>query len=107
MKIDIIELLAIFDEHLSPPTNEELGIYWFTAARTDGIKVSLSFSIYECYADVLIYSPGITIASITMKKCSEIRVLDAGKKYLEIVHSGTPGRCFLQLTGDTILSYDE
>lgn len=107
MKVDITELLVVFDELLIPPTNEELGVYWFRAARTDDLKVSLSFSIYECYVDVLIYSPGVTIASINMEKCSEIRVLDAEKKCLEIVHDGVPGRCFLHLTGEDVLSYEE
>jgi hypothetical protein len=108
MKFDITELLIVFDELLTPPTNEEQGVYWFGATRTDGLIITLSLSIYECYTGVLIYNNSdIAITRIHMKKCSEIRVLDEKKKSLEIIHDGSPGRCFLQLTGDSIVSYDE
>ena len=108
MKFDITELLIVFDELLTPPTDEEQGVYWFRATREDGLIVTLSFSIYECYAGVLVCNDSdVAIASVRMKKCSEIRVLDEKKKNLEIIHDGSLGRCFLQLTGDSILSYDE
>lgn len=108
MKFDITELLIIFDELLTPPTDEELGIYWFGAKRIDGLITTLSFSIYEHYASVLISNDSnITIASVHMKNCSEIRVLDKEKKCLEIVHNNSQGRCFLALIGSHILSYDE
>jgi hypothetical protein len=108
MKADIIQLLIIFDELLTPPTDEELGVYWFRATREDGLIVTLSFSIYECYASVRIRNDSdVAIARVHMKKCSEIRVLDEKKKNLEIIHDGQSGRCFLQLTDDSILSYDE
>ncbi len=108
MKVDITQLLIIFDELLPFPTNEELGVYWFKAVRADGLRITLSFSVYECYAGVLVSeNSNVAIASLHMEKCSEIRVLDEMKKNLEIIHGESPGRCFLQLTGDTILSYDE
>lgn len=108
MKFDITELLIIFDEILTPPTAEEQGVCWLGATRPDGLIVTLSFSIYECYAGVLICNNSdVAVARIHMKKCSEIRVLDEKKKSLEIIHDSSPGRCFLQLTGDTILGYDE
>jgi hypothetical protein len=107
MKVDITQLLIIFDELLTPPTNEELGLYWFRATRADGLKISLSFSVYEDYIDIIVYNNEIATADIGMKKCSEIRVLDEKKKSLEITHDGSSGRCFLQLTGDSILTYDE
>lgn len=108
MKFDITKLLIVFDELLTPPTNEEQGVYWFGANRADGLVVTLSFSIYECYTSVLVCnSSDIAIARVHMKKCSEIRVLDEAKKSLEIIHDGSLGRCFLQLTGDSVLSYNE
>lgn len=108
MKIDITELLIVFDELLTPPTDEELGIYWFGATCVDGLIVTLSFSIYERYVNILICNQSdVAIASLHMKKCSEIRILDQKKKSLEIVHNNSSERCFLQLTGDTILLYDE
>ncbi len=108
MKFDITELLIVFDEILTPPTNEEQGVYWLRATREDGLIVTLSFSIYECYAGILVCNDSdVAIASIHMNKCSEIRILDKKKKNLEIIHDGQLGRCFLQLTGDNILSYDE
>ena len=74
MKFDITELLIIFDELLIPPTDEEQGVYWFRATRTDGLIVTLSFSVYECYAGVLICnSSDVAVASVNMKKCSQIR----------------------------------
>jgi hypothetical protein len=108
MKVDITQLLIIFDELLTPPTDEALGVYWFGGTRADGLIVTLSFSIYESYVSVLVCNNfNVAITSIHMKKCSEIRVLDEKKKSLEIMHDGLPGRCFLQLTGDSILQYSE
>jgi hypothetical protein len=108
MKFDITKLLIVFDELLTPPTDEEQGVYWFGATRTDGLIVTLSFSIYERNAGVLVCNNSdVAIARIHMKKCSEVRVLDEEKKSVEIIHDCFQGRCFLQLTGDTILIYDE
>jgi hypothetical protein len=42
-----------------------------------------------------------------MKNCSEIRILDESKKCLEIIHDDNKGRCFLHLTGDNIVTYEE
>ena len=108
MKFDITQLLIVFDELLTPPTDEEQGVYWFGATCIDGLIVTLSFSIYERNATILVCnSSDVAISRVHMKKCSEVRVLDEKKKSLEIIHDGSPGRCFLQLTGDSILSYDE
>ncbi|MCB1115407.1 MAG: hypothetical protein KDK71_02960 [Chlamydiia bacterium] len=108
MKVNITELLTIFDKTLTPPTNEEQGEYWFEATLPNNLTVTLTFSIYECYVSILIGSDAdVAITSIRMKNCLEIRLLDIAKKSFEIIHNGQPGRCFLQLTGDTILSYDE
>ncbi len=107
MKVDITQLLIVFDE-LMPVTNEEQGTYWFKTVRSDGLIITFTFSIYENYVDIIIHNTSkVDIASLSLEKCSEIKVLDEKKKNLEIVHDGRPGRCFLQLTGDTILSYDE
>ena len=108
MKVDITSLLIVFDELLTPPTDEEQGVYWFGATRDDSLIVTLSLSVYENYVTVLVCNNSdIAIARLNMKNCSEIRVLEEKKKYLEIVHDGTSSRCFLQLTGDSILSYAE
>jgi len=108
MKANITDLLIIFDELDEFATNKELGIYWFRVVRTDGITISLSFSIYECYVDTLVYiKDQVTISDISMKNCSEIRILDEEKKCLEIIHEDQKGRCFLHLTGDNIVTYEE
>jgi hypothetical protein len=107
MKVDITELLIVFDELLPFPTDKEQGVYWFGATRSDGLIVTLSFSIHERYVNLLVQNSGISIASVHMKKCAEIRILDAEKKNLEILHEGSTGRCVLQLKGESILSYDE
>jgi predicted small integral membrane protein len=107
MKFDITQLLIVFDELLTPPTDEELGIFWFRVTRSDGLIITLSFSIYECYAGVLIHDSDVSMSSIRMKNCSEIRVLDEKKKCLEILHADGTKRCFLSLLGDTILEYKE
>jgi hypothetical protein len=108
MKFDITELLIIFDELITPPTDEEQGIYWFRTNCEGNLVVTLFFSIYEDYAGILICNDSdIEVASVDMKKCSEIRVLDEKKKHLEIIHHGSSGRCFLQLMGDSILQYTE
>jgi len=108
MKANITDLLIIFDELDEFATNKELGIYWFRVVRTDGITISLSFSIYECYVDTLVYiKDQVTISDISMKNCSEIRILNEEKKCLEIIHEDQKGRCFLHLTGDNIVTYEE
>ena len=108
MKVNITDLLIVFDELLNPPTDEELGVYWFGKNRSDGLIVTLSFSIYECYVGVLVYNKSnVAIVDIDMKECSEIRVLDESKKCLEIIHDDKRGRCFLHLTGDSIITYEE
>lgn len=95
MKIDMAELLIFFDE-LMPATDEEQGIYWFKTARKDGLFITFAFSIYESYVDIIIYnSAKIDIASLSLKNCSEIRILDNQRKCLEILHEKANGRCFL------------
>lgn len=108
MKVDITALLIFFDEQLVSLTNEELGEYWFGTTRPDSLRITLSFSIHESYVGVLVGNgKGIGIASIDMKDCSEIRVLDEKRKCLEIIREKRPGRCFLHLMGDDIVTYEE
>ena len=108
MKADITELLILFDEIDKFATNEELGVYWFRFARSDGLTISLSFSIYEHYVGTIVYiKDQVTISDVSMKNCSEIRVLDESKKCLEIIHDDKKGRCFLHLIGDNIVTYEE
>lgn len=108
MKFDITQLLIIFDELLTPPTDEEQGIFWLRATRPDGLIVTLSFSIYERYAGILIHSSSdVAISNVSMENCSEIRVLDEKKKCLEILHADGTRRCFLSLLGDLVLEYKE
>jgi len=98
LKFDITNLLIVFDELLTPPTDEKQGIFWFRAVRSDGLIITLSLSIYECYAGVLIHNRSdVAISSVSMKNCSEIRVLDENKKCLEILHAEGTKRCFLVL----------
>ena len=107
MKTDITSLLIVFDELLKFSTNEELGVYWFKKKRSDGISVTLAFSIYEEYASIIICDKNENgIAIVDIKKCFEIRVLDKKKGCLEIVHDDRR-RCFLSLSEGTILSYEE
>ena len=69
MKFDITELLIVFDELLTPPTDEEQGIYWFRATREDGLIVTLSFSTYECYAGVLVFNDSdLSISNLPITK---------------------------------------
>jgi len=108
MRADITQLLIVFDELLLPPTNEELGIYWFRSIRNDNLTVTISFSSYEDYVSVLVYNKSdVAITNIHMKNCSEIRVLDEQNKCLEIIHENRQGRCFLALLSDTLVTYDE
>jgi len=107
MKYDITDLLIFFDEQ-APATDEERGYYWFGKNRSDGLVITLSFSIYERYVGVLVNTKSDTsIAEVNMKNCSEIRILDKEKKCLEIIHEDQKGRCFLHLTGDSIVTYEE
>ena len=108
MKTDITSLLIVFDELLKFPTNEELGVYWFEKKRSNGMSITLAFSIYEEYTSVIICDKNENgIATISMKNCSKIRVLDEKRGCLEIVHDTGKGRCFLSLLEGTILRYEE
>lgn len=86
MKANIIELQIIFDELLTPPTDEELGVYWFEIKREDNLTIVLSFSIYEDYAGLLVQNEQeIAITNLNMKNCAEIRVLDEKKNFLKLL----------------------
>jgi len=100
-------MMSIFDK-LLPLTDEEQGNYWFQSSRSDGLVISLAVSIYECKIAATIYGNSeVAITSIHFKSCSEVNVLDVKRKCLEILHSNGRGRCFISLTGDTILEYSE
>jgi hypothetical protein len=107
MKTDITELLLFFDE-LMPMTDEERGVYWLKTLRPDGLIVIFAFSIYEAYVHIIIHNESkIDIASVTMENCSEVRILDAKRKCLEVVHDNGNGRCFVSLIASPILAYTE
>jgi hypothetical protein len=107
VKIEITQILSIFDALLSL-SNEEQGDYWFQSSRSDGLIITLAISIYECKVAVTIYNTSeVAIASVHFKSCSEVNVLDITHKCLEILHSNEKGRCFISLTGNTILEYSE
>lgn len=40
MKFDVTKLLICFMKLLTLPTDEEQGVYWFGATRTDGPRFS-------------------------------------------------------------------
>ncbi len=101
--MDLTELLIFFDE-LLPLTNEEQGIYWFKTQREDGLIITLVCSLYEAHVSVSVDTIRVTTASLSLKSCSEIRILDQKRKCLEILHEN--GRCFLSLLGSPILEYD-
>jgi hypothetical protein len=108
MKVDIIQLLIIFDELIPSLTNEEQGLYWFRTTRKDNLIVTFSFSIYENYAGVLISNKSdVGITNVNMKNCTQIRILDQNKKCFEIIHESEKGRCFVSLLGESILEYSE
>lgn len=105
MKVDIIQLLSIFDE-LLPLTNEEEGTYWFKTTRNDELIITLAISIYESKIAISIYqNPKTPLTSLHFTNCLEINVLDEKRKFLEVFHEN--GRCFLSLLGNPILEYRE
>ena len=105
MKIDITGLLMFFDE-LMPSTDEEQGYYWLKTKRSDGVTIILVFSIYECYVSVIIENASdVGFSRVRMTKCTEVNILDADRKCLEVIHRDGVGRCFLSLLGDSILDY--
>ncbi len=107
MKVNIEEMLLFFDE-LLPVTDEERGVYWLKTVRTDGLIITFAFSTLEAYVHIIIHNTSkIDIAGMSLKNCSEIRVLDEKRKCLEILHSDERGRCFLSLLYGTILDYEE
>jgi len=107
VKIEITQILSIFDELLSL-SDEEQGNYWFQSSRSDGVIIILAISIYECKVAVTIYNASeVALASVCFKSCSAVNVLDINHKCLEILHSNEKGRYFISLMGNTILEYSE
>ena len=107
MKADITELLIFFSE-LMPSSNEEQKIYWFRTTRKDQISIIFVASIYEESVGILVENNnGTNIARLDLEKCSEIKIVDAEKRCLEVLHANNKGRCFLSLFGESILSYAE
>lgn len=105
MKVDIAKFLLFFDE-LMPATNEELGVYWFSSRRSDGISVIFSLSVYEDYVDIIIKNKEeVGISSLSLDDCTRISVLDENRKCLEVIHGKSRSRCFLSLLSDSILDY--
>ena len=105
MKIDITQLLIVFDEQL-PLTNEEQKIYWFKSRRRDVTTIVLGVSVYESSVVLSVYNSSDTLlTSLHLSKCSEIKVLDENRKLLEILHGKEGGRCFLSLVESSVLEY--
>ncbi len=107
MKVDISEMLLFFD-YMLPCSNEELQQYRFELQRPDGIIVSFSFSVYRGHVGVTVYANSkVSIATVELEHCSEIRVLDHKRKCLEVLQKNDKGRCFLSLLDDSVLDYSE
>ncbi|MDP1835034.1 MAG: hypothetical protein Q8K75_03805 [Chlamydiales bacterium] len=108
MKINITQLLSVFDE-LLPLSDEEQAIYWFKFSRKDDLYITLLVSVYENTANISVYNnpnANIAIASFHISNCLSIEVLDEQKKCIEILSGKNEGRCFVALLADTILEYD-
>ena len=108
MKIDITQMLIVFDEQL-PYTDKDQGIYWFKFLRPDSLSIVFVVSVYEGYVGLSVNANDeVTTASLSLKKCSEVHVLDEKLKCLEILHEdNSKGRCFLSLLGKVIMEYKE
>lgn len=108
LKTNITDLLLFFDE-LMEITNEELGVYWLKTTRSDGLTITLTFSIHEQYADIIISNSAtkVGIVGLSLKNCSEIRILDEQLKCLEILKKDKTSRVFLSMLSDSILDYSE
>jgi len=104
MKVDITQLLILFDE-LMPSTNESQKYYWFKTTRKDGITIILIIDIREEKLDVIIKNQSVDISGIGIKNCEKVQVLDEEKKCLEIISKN--GRLFLSLLSSSILDYNE
>ena len=104
MKADITELLIFFDE-LMAPTKESQEYYWFKTTRKDGITIIFILDVPEKTVDVIVKNPSVEIASVELKNCYEVKILDEEKKCLEVLDSN--GRCFLALLGTSIMDYTE
>ncbi len=103
MITDLTELFMIFDE-LMPATDEEQGVYWLKTKRADGLVITFALSVNESYVDVIIHNTsGIDIVSLSMDKCTEIKVLCKSRKQLEVIYEDERKRCFLSLLGSPIL----
>ena len=107
MKVDIPKLILIFDI-LYDDTEESRaeGRYWLIAKRSDGMSISLLFSIYELNVRTSVTShSGKCLMSLNFDRCKEIKILDEKKKCLEIIPAHERERCLLSLSGNPILEY--
>ncbi len=105
MKVDIFEMLLFFDE-LLPCSDEEQ--YWFKTTRPDGIFLLFTITVNTESVGVIVHTnPKISVASLALKHCSEIRVLDHKRKCLEVLQKNNKGRCFLSLLEGSLFRYSE
>jgi hypothetical protein len=105
IQFDLAMLLMVFDE-LLPVTNEDQKDYWLRKNRTDGVTVTLNFSVYENQAGIIVRNnAAVCPAVVNLSLCREIRVLE--NQCLEILSGkDARNRCFISLVGPNILEVD-
>lgn len=97
------ELVGVFGPPLELSVPDLLD-YWFSYQRSDGMTVTLTFSGYERTAGVIVRcSDDVACGSVSMGSCDVVRVLEPGKRTLELVSEDPAMRCFVALDGDSIL----
>lgn len=107
MKVDIIQLLSVFDEEM-PLTDEDRGHYWFKASCCNDAVLTVGISLYDAIVTISVYAYSdlnTAITSFHLTNCKEINVLDLQKKHIEILHS-TSSRCFISLCKCPIIEYE-
>lgn len=103
LDFDLDELVALFGEP-TPLSHPELLDYWFRYDRSDGGSVTVTLSGYERSVAVIVRcSDEVACSSVRIERCDAVRVLEPGRKTLEIVGESPPVRAVLALDGDLVL----
>jgi hypothetical protein len=105
--VDIPDLRSCFDTVLNS-TNEELGHYYYQIIRNDGYKIICIISPYKQRISIIISSNlNAEISSLSIGKCSKVRVIDKESKVIELFHDNGRGRGIINLLGNPIYTYND
>ena len=100
LHFDVDEIADIF----GPPTgtsDPDRGVYWFTYEGNPERSVTLTLSVHRKRASIIVRM-NETVTSASIEGTTTVRVLEAGRKTLELVSPESQTRIFVSLDGESV-----